>query len=58
MSITARDFSNVEESDCFVNEAWYFTPHSQNELLDEEIGKIPEQLRKIAITENRNYGKS
>jgi hypothetical protein len=24
--VTARDFSKVEESDCFVNEAWYSTP--------------------------------
>ena len=24
--VTARDFFKVEESDCFVNEAWYSTP--------------------------------
>jgi hypothetical protein len=24
--VTARDFSKVEQSDCFVNEAWYSTP--------------------------------
>ena len=24
--VTARNFSKVEESDCFVNEAWYSTP--------------------------------
>jgi hypothetical protein len=26
VTVTARDFSKVEESDCFVNEAWYSTP--------------------------------
>ena len=36
--------SKVKEGDYFVNVAWYFTSHSQNQSVDEETGKIPGYL--------------